>query len=84
MYRVTITPESLVCMNKEYNDNLGNWRPMANVSDYLCISCETVLQWIEKTRYAGSQGQATVEVQNFRGNEWIRSVAVESDEPSNQ
>ncbi len=48
LYGVTITQESRVCINKEFNDNFENWRLMATVSDYLGVSSETVLQWIEK------------------------------------
>ncbi len=71
-------------MNKEYNYNLDNWRPMATVSDYLGISRETVLQWIEKKGMTAHNVGRQWKFKISEVDEWIHSGAANRDEPSNQ
>lgn len=35
-------------MKKDNIDNLERWRPMSTMVEYLGVSRETILQWIEK------------------------------------
>ncbi|WP_449241254.1 helix-turn-helix domain-containing protein [Desulfoscipio gibsoniae] len=60
-------------MKKDNIDNLEKWRPMATVADYLGVSRETVLQWIEKKGMPAHKVGRQWKFKISEIDEWIRS-----------
>ena len=69
-------------MKKENIDNLEKWRPMSTVVEYLCVSRETVLQWIEKRNMPAHKVGRQWKFKISEIDEWVRSgAAAEREEP---
>ena len=60
---------------KANNDNLEKWRPMTVIIDYLSVSRETVLQWIEKKNMPAHKVGRQWKFKISEVDEWIRSGA---------
>lgn len=62
-------------MKKDSIDNLEKWRPMSTVVEYLSVSRETVLQWIEKKGMPAHKVGRQWKFKISEIDEWIRSGA---------
>ena len=60
---------------KTDNGNLEKWRPMSVIIDYLGVSRETVLQWIEKKNMPAHKVGRQWKFKISEVDEWIRSGA---------
>ena len=76
---------------KTNNDNLEKWRPMTVIIDYLSVSRETVLQWIEKKNMPAHKIGRQWKFKISEVDEWIRSgaaaerpTAVDDENPSTE
>lgn len=68
-------------MKKDSIDNLEKWRSMSIVVDYLSVSRETVLQWIEKRGLPAHKVGRQWKFKISEIDEWIRSGGA-ADKPS--
>lgn len=67
-------------MKKDSIDNLEKWRPMSTVVEYLSVSRETVLQWIEKKGMPAHKVGRQWKFKISEIDEWIRSGAATDKE----
>jgi len=67
-------------MKKDNTDNLEKWRSMSTVVDYLSVSRETVLQWIEKKGMPAHKVGRQWKFKISEIDEWIRSGAASDKE----
>ncbi len=72
-YHMAYILEAEARMKKDNIDNLEKWRPMATVADYLGVSRETVLQWIEKKGMPAHKVGRQWKFKISEIDEWIRS-----------
>lgn len=70
-------------MKKDNIDNLEKWRPMSTVMEYLGVSRETILQWIEKKGMPAHKVGRQWKFKISEIDEWIRSGAASDKEEAN-
>ena len=60
-------------MRTDNNENLEKWRSMSTVTDYLGVSRETILLWIEKKNMPAHKVGRQWKFKISEIDEWIRS-----------
>lgn len=68
-------------MKKDNIDSLEKWRPMSTVVEYLSVSRETVLQWIDKKSMPAHKVGRQWKFKISEIDEWIRSGGA-ADKPN--
>lgn len=67
-------------MKRDDIDNLEKWRPMSTLMEYLGVSRETILQWIEKKGMPAHKVGRQWKFKISEIDEWIRSGAASDKE----
>ena len=62
-------------MKKDNCSDLEKWRPMSTVTEYLGVSRETILLWIEKKKMPAHRIGRHWKFKISEVDEWIRSGA---------
>ncbi|KJS75648.1 MAG: hypothetical protein JL56_07495 [Desulfotomaculum sp. BICA1-6] len=69
-------------MKKDNIDNLEKWRPMSTMVEYLGVSRETILQWIEKKGMPAHKVGRQWKFKISEIDEWIRSGEAAEKSPT--